>query len=191
MCSWARCRTRGGPGACICPATDQAHLVEAMDGVLRRLGGTARYWRVDRMATVVVPASGDVQASFAPVAKHYGAAIAVCPPRRGNRKGAVEAAVRFATGRWWRTLSAESPEAAQVSLDHFWATKGDARLRSPRGIEEPPTETGPSPLADRRRAGPFRAAPGPAGWPLTPPPSRSPPRSTTGPASPSGATATR
>jgi hypothetical protein len=131
-------RTRG----VICPATEQAHLVEAMDRVMRRLGGTARYWRVDRMSTVVVPYSGDVQASFAPVAKHYGAAIAVCPARRGNRKGAVEAAVRFATGRWWRTLSAESPEAAQVSLDRFWATKGDARLRSPRGIEEPPTDGG-------------------------------------------------
>ena len=32
-----------------------AHLVEALDGVLRRLGGTARSWRTDRMATVVVP----------------------------------------------------------------------------------------------------------------------------------------
>ena len=77
----------------LCPATDQAHLVEAMDGVLRRLGGTARHWRVDRMATVVVPATGDVQASFAPVAKHYGAVVVACPARRGNRKGAVEAAV--------------------------------------------------------------------------------------------------
>ena len=86
-------RTRG----VIAPATDQAHLVEAMDAVLRRLGGTARRWRVDRMATVIVPGSADVQASFAPVAKHYGASIAPCPPRRGNRKGSVEAAVRFAT----------------------------------------------------------------------------------------------
>ena len=54
-------RTRG----VLAPATDQAHLIEAMDAVLRRLGGTARYWRVDRMATVIVPGSGDVQASFA------------------------------------------------------------------------------------------------------------------------------
>jgi transposase len=129
-------RTRG----VLCPATDQPYLIEAMDGVLRRLGGTARYWRVDRMATVVVPATGDVQASFAPVAKHYGAAMAVCPARRGNRKGCVEAAVRFATGRWWRTLSAETPEAGQVSLDHFWATTGDARLRSPGRVEEPPAD---------------------------------------------------
>jgi transposase len=127
-------RTRG----VLAPATDQAHLVEAMDGVLRRLGGTARRWRVDRMATVIVPGSADVQESFAPVAKHYGATIAPCPPRRGNRKGSVEAAVRFATGRWWRSLEADSPQAAQVSLDRFWATTGDARLRSPGRIEDPP-----------------------------------------------------
>ncbi|EQD74587.1 hypothetical protein B1A_04398, partial [mine drainage metagenome] len=41
---------------------DQAHLIEAMDGVLRRLGGTARVWRTDRLATVIVPGTGDVQA---------------------------------------------------------------------------------------------------------------------------------
>jgi hypothetical protein len=34
---------------------DQPHLIEAMDGVLRRLGGTAGQWRVDRMATVINP----------------------------------------------------------------------------------------------------------------------------------------
>ncbi len=121
-------------------STDQAHLIEAMDGVLRRLGGTARHWRVDRMATVIVPGSSDVQASFAPVAKHYGAIVTPCPPRRGNRKGSVEAAVRFATGRWWRALAAGSPEAAQLSLDRFWATTGDARLRSPGRIADPPAD---------------------------------------------------
>lgn len=131
-------RTRG----VIAPGMDQAHLIEAMDAVLRRLGGTARKWRVDRMATVIVPGTGDVQASFAPVAKHYGAAVVACPPRRGNRKGAVEAGVRFACGRWWRTLAADSPEAAQVSLDRFWATTGDARLRSPGRIEDPPADGG-------------------------------------------------
>jgi transposase len=129
-------RTRGVLAA----GMDQPHLIEAMDGVLRRLGGTARRWRVDRMATVIVPGTADVQASFAPVAKHYGAQIVACPPRRGNRKGAVEAAVRFATGRWWRTLAASSPEAAQVSLDRFWSTTGDARLRSPARLEEPPAD---------------------------------------------------
>jgi hypothetical protein len=52
----------------------------------------------------------------------------------------VEAAVRFATGRWWRTLAADSPEAAQLSLDRFWATTGDARLRSPGRIADPPAD---------------------------------------------------
>ncbi|HUY61383.1 MAG TPA: hypothetical protein VMW49_05855 [Candidatus Dormibacteraeota bacterium] len=49
---------------------DQAHLIEAMDAVLHRLGGTARVWRTDRLATVIVPGTREVQATFAPVAKH-------------------------------------------------------------------------------------------------------------------------
>ena len=49
---------------------DQDHLVSAMDAVLRRLGGTPRVWRTDRLATVIVPGTAEVQASFAPVAKH-------------------------------------------------------------------------------------------------------------------------
>jgi len=101
---------------------DQAHLIGAMDAVLRRLGGTARVWRTDRMATVIVPGSADVQPSFAPVAKHYGVTVRPCPPRRGNRKGSVEAAVRYLCGRWWRTLTATTMEGAQASLDGFCAT---------------------------------------------------------------------
>jgi transposase len=108
---------------------DQAHLIEAMDAVLRRLGGTARVWRTDRLATVIVPGTRDVQPSFAPVAKHYGAVVEPCPPRRGNRKGAVESSVRFTSGRWWRTMSATNPEEAQRSLDVFCATTGDERPR--------------------------------------------------------------
>ena len=114
---------------------DQAHLIEAMDEVLRRLGGTARVWRTDRLATVIVPGTGDVQASFAPVAKHYGAVVEPCPPRRGNRKGAVESSVRFTSGRWWRTMSATNPEDAQRSLDVFCATTGDERERRGPGGE--------------------------------------------------------
>jgi hypothetical protein len=116
---------------------DQAHLIEAMDAVMRRLGGTARNWRTDRLATVIVPGRSDVQASFAPVAKHYGAVVVPCPPRRGNRKGAVECGVKFCCGRWWRTMTAATPEEAQVSLDRFWATTGDARLRPPGRYADP------------------------------------------------------
>jgi len=113
----------------ISPAQDQPHLVAAMDGVLRRHGGTAREWRTDRLATVIVPGTRDIQPSFAPVAKHYGAIVRPCPPRRGNRKGVVEAAVRYLCGRWWRTLVATSIEEAQASLDAFCATVADDRPR--------------------------------------------------------------
>jgi len=45
---------------------DQPHLIEAMDKVMRRLGGTAHVWRTDRLITVIKPGTGDVQPSFAP-----------------------------------------------------------------------------------------------------------------------------
>jgi hypothetical protein len=108
---------------------DQAHLVQAMHEVMLRLGGTPRIWRTDRLATVIIPGSRDVQASFAPVAKHYGAVVEPCPPRRGNRKGAVESSVRFVSGRWWRTMGDKTPEDAQRSLDRFCATTGEERER--------------------------------------------------------------
>lgn len=110
-------------------STDQAHLIEAIDAVLRRLGGTARVWRTDRMATVIVPGSSDVQPAFAPVAKHYGVTVRPCPPRRGNRKGSVEAAVRYLCGRWWRTMTATTIEGAGADLDRFCATTADDRPR--------------------------------------------------------------
>ncbi|WP_406368267.1 hypothetical protein [Streptomyces sp. NBC_00647] len=50
---------------------------------MRKLGGTARRWRFDRMATVCYPSSGQVTAAFAGVAKYYGAGVGICPPRRG------------------------------------------------------------------------------------------------------------
>jgi len=108
---------------------DQPHLVEGIDEVLRRLGGTAKVWRVDRMATVINPQTGKLQASFAPVAKHYGVTVVPCPPRRGNRKGVVEKAIHFLTQRWWRTAQVDSLAEAQASLDRFCSTIGDARRR--------------------------------------------------------------
>ena len=115
---------------------DQAHLIVGIDEICRRLGGTARRWRVDRMATVIAPGTDRVQRSFAPVAKHYGVGIDPCPPRRGNRKGVVEATIKFITQRWWRTARVESLEAAQVSLDAFSMTVGDARRRGKTTVAE-------------------------------------------------------
>jgi transposase len=107
----------------------QPHLIEAIDGVLRRHGGTPRIWRTDRLATVIVPGTGDVQPSFAPVARYYGVVVEPCPPRRGNRKGAVESSVRYVCGRWWRTMTAATPAQAQRSLDAFCSGPADARRR--------------------------------------------------------------
>jgi len=114
---------------------DQAHLIEAMDGVVRRLGGTARRWRVDRMATVVVPGTGKVQPSFVPVAKHYGVTVVACPPRRGNRKGSVEKSIHYATQRFWRTMTAATMPVAQDQLDRFCGRIGDRRPRSLADLE--------------------------------------------------------
>ena len=112
-----------------CESEDQPHLIEGIDGVLRRLGGTARRWRVDRMATVINPESGKVQSSFLPVAKHYGVGVDACPPRRGNRKGSVEKSIHFATQRFWRTMTATTIEGAQCQLDRFCERIGDRRTR--------------------------------------------------------------
>lgn len=109
---------------------DQAHLVEGIDEVLRRFGGTARRWRVDRMATVLVPGTDRVQASFVGVVKHYGVGVDPCPPRRPNRKGVVEKAIHYIAQRWWRTAAVTSLAEAQDSLDHFSQTVGDARRRA-------------------------------------------------------------
>jgi hypothetical protein len=108
---------------------DFPHLVEALDGVLRRLGGVTNEWRFDRMSTVVNPTTGHLSAAFAAVAKHYGAAVAVCPPRRGNRKGGVEKANHAAAQRWWRTLADDATlVAAQAGIDAV-AQRLDGRAR--------------------------------------------------------------
>ena len=108
---------------------DQAHLVAGIHEVLVRLGGSARRWRTDRMAAVVAPGTDRLQASFAAVAKHYGAAVDVCPPRRPRRKGAVEKGIDYLTQSWWRTAAVASPEAAQASADRWCAEVADARVR--------------------------------------------------------------
>ncbi len=110
-------------------ADDQAHLVVGIHEILGRLGGTARRWRVDRMATVIQPGTDRVQRSFAPVAKHYGVGIDPCPARHGNRKGVVEKAIHYLTQRWWRTARVQSIAEAQASLDRFCVEIADARAR--------------------------------------------------------------
>jgi transposase len=115
---------------------DQAHLVVGIDEVLRRLDGTARRWRVDRMATVINPQTGKIQRSFAPVAKHYGVGVDPCPPRHGNRKGVVEKAIHFLTQRWWRTARVGSPAEAQAAVDRWCVATADTRRRDGSTVGE-------------------------------------------------------
>ncbi len=117
-------KTRGVIAEC----DDQAHLVEAIDGVLRRLGGTPKRWRFDRMATVV-DRQGKLLPNFAAVAKHYGVAVDICPSRRAKRKGAVEKQQDYSAQRWWRTAEVAMPHDAQASNDRFCERTGDLRPR--------------------------------------------------------------
>ena len=88
------------------------------------------------MATVLVPGSDRLQASFVGVAKHYGVGVDPCPPRRPNRKGAVEKAIHYIAQRWWRTAAVGSVAEAQDSLDRFCETVGDARRRAGGAVGE-------------------------------------------------------
>jgi transposase len=109
---------------------EQPYLVASLHGVCERLGGVTRDWRFDRMSTVCRPDSGDVTASFAQVAKHYGVSVRVCPGFSGWRKGVVEKANLSAAQRWWRTLPDDvTPAQAQARLDRWCQDKGDARRR--------------------------------------------------------------
>lgn len=105
------------------------HLAGALDGVLRRLGGTAKAWRTDRMATVITPGSDRIRAEFAAVAKHYGVGVDICPPRRPQRKGVVESGIGYLARSWWRSAPVATPAQAQADLDRFCACVADARRR--------------------------------------------------------------
>jgi transposase len=122
--------------AVICEGMTFAHLVDAIDGVLRRLSGTPRAWRTDRMATVVAPGTDRITAGFAQVAKHYGVQVWVCPPRRPQRKGVVEAAIKYLTRSWWRTAPVASLGQAQADLDRWAIAVADRRRRQGTTVAE-------------------------------------------------------
>jgi transposase len=118
--------------AAFCEQMTFGHLAQAIHLVLVGLGGTPRVWRTDRMATVVVAGTDRLTVDAANLAKHYGVEIAVCPPRRAQRKGVVEKAVQFTTNSWWRTARISSPAQAQASLDRWSVEVADRRPRADR-----------------------------------------------------------
>ncbi len=120
-----------------------AHVIECLDGVLRRLGGSAKRWRTDRMAGVVYPGSDRLLPEFAACAKHYGVQVDVCPARRAKRKGVVEAAVKYVTRSWWCSAEVATPAQAQAGLDRFCVEVADLR---PRGAGTVAQLAGSEPL---------------------------------------------
>ena len=77
--------------AVFCEQMTFGHLAGAVHEILAGLGGTARVWRTDRMATVVIPGTDRLNPQFAQMAKHYGVDVAVCPraspAAQGRRRG--------------------------------------------------------------------------------------------------------
>lgn len=125
------------------------HLLQAMDGVARRLGGLTKSWRIDRMAGAVIPGSDRLCAAFADAAKYYGVAVTLCPPRRANRKGVVEAGNDYLAQSWWRTARAHDPEEAQRSLDRFCTHVADDRPRHGATVGELARREGLRPIPER------------------------------------------
>ncbi len=129
-----------------------AHLVDALDRLLRLLGGTPRAWRTDHMEGAVVPDTDRLCRAFAEAAKYYGAQVRICPANRPQRKGVVEAAVRYLTRSWWRTMSASTLAAAQASLERWASGVADSRRRRGASVaalaeREPLAELPAAPLA--------------------------------------------
>jgi hypothetical protein len=81
------------------------------------------------MATLVEPGTDRLRAEAAELAKHYGVTIAVCPPRRAQRKGVVEAAIRYVGRTGWCTARVVDPAEAQRSLDRWCVEVADQRRR--------------------------------------------------------------
>jgi hypothetical protein len=71
---------------------DQPHLIDGIDRVLRRPGGTARCWRFDRTSAVCDPKTGKLLPSFAAVAQHYGVGVAICPRTAATARGSWRSA---------------------------------------------------------------------------------------------------
>ena len=115
--------------AVFCEQMTFGHLADAAHRVLVGLGGTARVWRTDRMATIVIAGTNRLTVDAANLAKHYGVDVAVCPPRRAQRKGVVEKAVQFTTRSWWRTARVTTSAQAQASLDQWSVQVADRRGR--------------------------------------------------------------
>src|SRR3981081_4538772 len=88
------------------------------------------------MATVVYPGSDRLRPQAAAAAKHYGVTVAVCPANRPQRKGVVEAAIRYVTQWWWRAAPVSTGPQAQADLDRWSVAVADRRRRGESTVGE-------------------------------------------------------
>ncbi|PBC69729.1 hypothetical protein BX265_7079 [Streptomyces sp. TLI_235] len=123
--------TRSGRWRATLAATnDLPHCVEAMDQVLRRLGGTGERWLFDRTPPVCSPA-GKVTAAFHEIATYYAASIAI-RPQTGPSIPATRAR-RSVVLHWWDTTADDlGLQAAQDSLDRLAERSDGRRQRADR-----------------------------------------------------------
>ncbi|MFB7665010.1 IS21 family transposase [Kitasatospora sp. NPDC056138] len=126
---------RGRWRGVLAESTDFPELLEAVDQVIRRIGGTTGRWQFDRTPAVCCPTTGRVTPAFADAARYYGAEVDIRPAGRAGRTGRSDAedetgeAGRRAVRRWWRALPGEiGLWAAQDRLDRL-AGRMDGRRR--------------------------------------------------------------
>ncbi|MBV6697858.1 Mu transposase domain-containing protein [Kitasatospora aureofaciens] len=120
-------------------------VVEAMDQLLRRLGGTGARWQFHRTPSACCPETGRVTPAFSEVAKYYDVAI-TCPPCWDDRDGVPDETVCSTTRHWWRSVRNETPlRAAQDRLDGLAARMDCVR---PTGREPGAARDGASGLLD-------------------------------------------
>jgi hypothetical protein len=81
------------------------------------------------MATFVYPGTDRLRPEAAELAKHYGAAVSICPAARPQRKGAVEKGIDYLTRSWWTSAPVATPAQAQADLDRFATSVADTRRR--------------------------------------------------------------
>lgn len=117
-------------------------LVEAVDKVLRRMGGTSDHWRFDQVPTVCCPATGRATPEFSRVSDYYGATID-CRPCQGGDEGLTHQTLRSVLRFWWRSVRDDTGvHAAQDGLDHLAARMDDIPRWSPDALSGSPPGAG-------------------------------------------------
>ena len=83
------------------------------------------------MATVIVPGSAGRAVELRPGREALRRGRGAVPAAAGQPQGRGGVLGALCRGRWWRTMTAVTPEQAQASLDTFCAGTADARRRKP------------------------------------------------------------